>query len=357
MIQTKNEFYVSKTFELAKRGTGFVSPNPLVGAILVKNGKIISEGFHQRFGGPHAEVDAIENANESVRGSTLYCNLEPCCHLKKKTPPCAQRIVKEGIKKVVISNLDPNPEVSGKGVEILKSAGINVETGILKNEGKELNKFYFNFVKYKIPYVTVKIAQSLDGFIYSKESKNRWITCAESRKLVHIWRSEFDAVLIGAQTVIVDDPELTVRDAEGCNPFRIILDGKLSVSPNSKIFKLENPEKTIIITSQNTNHQHIKKFKEIGIKIIQIDSKNQKVDLNSMLKEIGKLGIASLLIEGGSQIFSQFIAGKIYNDIKIFISPIFLGCGISSVKFDSVKNLNLSKIEKIDNDLLLTYLP
>jgi len=357
MMYKDHKFYIAKSFELAKKGKGYVSPNPMVGAVLVKNGLIISEGFHQKFGGPHAEVNAIENANESVRGSTLYCNLEPCCHLKKKTPPCAQRIVKEGIKKVVISNLDPNPEVSGNGVELLKSAGIEVETRILEKEGEEVNKFYLNFVKFKIPYVTIKIAQSMDGFIYSKDSEDRWITGKESRKLVHQWRSEYDAVLIGAQTVIVDNPELTVRDTAGRNPFRIILDGNLRVSPNSKIFKLKNPDKTIVFTYQDSNHKYFQELQDNGIKLFKIEQSSQKINLKTILKELGNIGITSLLVEGGNQVFSQFIAEKIYNDIKIFMSAKFLGSGISPVKFDSIVNLNLSKINKIDNDLLLTYLP
>ena len=330
-MQKNHEFYIAKTFELAKKGKGYVSPNPLVGAILVKNGRIIGQGYHKKFGGPHAEINAIESSKESVHGAILYCNLEPCCHTNKKTPPCAQRIIKEGIKKVIISNLDPNPEVSGNGIKLLKSAGIEIVTGILKYEGEKLNNFYFHFIKNKIPYITVKIAQSLDGFIYSKDSNDRWITGQKSRKIVHQWRTEYDAVLVGAQTVIVDDPQLTVRDAKGRDPIRIILDGKLAVSPKAKIFRLNNPEKTIIITCKKSGHSNLKEFNKIGIKTIQFDCKNQRFDLRKVLKEFGKLGIASVLVEGGSQIFSQFIEENIYNELKIFISQKFLGKGISSV--------------------------
>jgi diaminohydroxyphosphoribosylaminopyrimidine deaminase / 5-amino-6-(5-phosphoribosylamino)uracil reductase len=357
MRNNQSIFFIQKTFELAKKGVGYVSPNPLVGAILVKNSNIIGQSYHKKFGSAHAEANAIESASESVEGSTLYCNLEPCCHYNKKTPPCAQRIVKEGIKKVIISNLDPNPGVSGKGVELLKNAGLDVVEGILKNDGEELNKFYFNFIKNKTPYITIKIAQSLDGFIYSEKSKNRWISGKESRKLVHLWRSDYDAVLIGAQTVIVDNPKLTVRDTTGRNPYRIIIDGKLRVSPNSKIFNLENPEKTIIFTGINADKKTIKLFQKKGINIHQLEESNQTISLKTILKELGKLNITSLLVEGGNQIFSQFLSKNLSNELKIFISPNLLGSGIPAVKLESEFKINLSKTEKIGKDLLATYLP
>lgn len=348
---------ISKTFELAKKGAGNVSPNPLVGAILVKNGNIIGQGYHQRLGTPHAEVNAIDSAIEDVKGATLHCNLEPCCHFNKKTPPCAQRIIKEGIRKVVISNLDPNPEVNGKGVELLKNNGVEVITNVLKSEGEEINKFYFNFLKKKIPFISIKIAQSLDGFIYSQHSADRWISGRQSRLLVHQWRSEYDAVLIGANTVIIDNPLLTVRNTNGRNPLRIIIDGRLSVPANSKLFDLEDKQKTIIITDKKTENNKIFEFQNKGIQILQLPGRNYKLSIREILKELGKKNIHSILVEGGNQIFSQLISKRIFNELKIFISPKFLGKGVPAANINSELKLILSKFEKIGDDILLTYMP
>jgi diaminohydroxyphosphoribosylaminopyrimidine deaminase / 5-amino-6-(5-phosphoribosylamino)uracil reductase len=359
MSEKQLEFYLKKTFELAKKGAGYVSPNPMVGAVLVKNKKIIGEGYHERFGQVHAEVNAVENATESVDGATLYCNLEPCCHLDKKTSPCAQRIIKEGIKKVVISNLDPNPQVSGNGLRLLKESGIEVISGVLKEEGEKLNRFFFKYIKKKIPYVTIKIAQTLDGKISEAKGKQSWITCEESVKLVHKWRSEYDAVLVGAGTAIIDNPELTVHNNQGRDPIRIIVDGKLNVSPDLKVFNNKNPEKTIIVTTPSAYLKKSKAFESKSIHVLKINTKYDKINLNDILSEIGKMDIASILVEGGSQIFSQFISEKLFDELKIFISPKFFTNGEPALKNSSLENINLSlsEIEKIGTDVLLTYRP
>ena len=357
MSEKQSEFYLKKTFELAKKGVGYVSPNPMVGAVLVKNGKVIGEGYHQKFGEAHAEVNAIDNATESVHGATLYCNLEPCCHLDKKTPPCAQRTIKEGIKKVVVSNLDPNPQVNGKGLRLLKGSGIEVESGVLKAEGEKLNRFFFKYIKNKIPYVTVKIAQTLDGKISEVKGKQSWISCEKSTMLVHKWRSEYDAVLIGAATALIDNPELTVRHTQGRDPIRIILDRKLTVPSDLKVFNNKNPEKTIIVTIQSADIKKIKAFENKAIHILKIKTEDEKIDLKHVLSDIGKMGIASILVEGGSQIFSQFISEKLFDELKIFISPKFFTNGVPAFTNSSIDylNLSLSETEKIGDDMLLTY--
>lgn len=355
----QSDYYIKRTFELAKKGAGYVSPNPMVGAVIVKNNNIIGEGFHDKFGEAHAEVRAIENASESVKGATLYCNLEPCCHLDKKTPPCAQRIINEGIKKVVICNLDLNPLVNGKGVRLLKKSGIDVETGVLKKEGEQFNRFFFKYIKNKIPFVTVKIAQTLDGKISESKGKQSWITGKESIKLVHKWRSEYDSVLIGAGTALIDNPELTVRHTQGRNPIRIIVDGKLKVSPDLNVFNNKNPEKTIIITTPSADIKKIKTFKSKALHILIFKTENERINLNDVLSEIGKIGIASVLIEGGSQIFSQFISEKLFDELKIFISPKFFvnGLPVLNSSTGNYLNFHLSSSEKISDDLLITYLP
>jgi diaminohydroxyphosphoribosylaminopyrimidine deaminase/5-amino-6-(5-phosphoribosylamino)uracil reductase len=359
MSENNSEYFIKRTFKLAKKGSGYVSPNPMVGAVLVKNGNIIGEGYHQKFGEAHAEVNAIESATESVVGSTLYCNLEPCCHLNKKTPPCAQRIIKEGIKKVVICNLDPNPDVNGKGVQIIREAGLEIETGVLEVEGVKLNRFFFKYIKINMPFVTVKIAQTLDGKISEIKGEQSWVTGKESVNLVHKWRSEYDSVLVGAGTVLIDNPQLTVRDVDGRNPYRIILDGKLKISPELKVFNLENPEKTIIVTTKIAKKKKIREFENMGIRVISINTTNDRIYLKNILTEIVKIGISSVLVEGGSHIFSQFISENIFDELKIFISPKFFIKGLPAVNLFTGKylNLNLTNSEKIGGDLLLTYLP
>ena len=254
---------------MPRKGKGLVSPNPLVGAIIVKNGKIIGRGYHKKYGGDHAEVNAIKNSKEDIAGSTLYCNLEPCCHTNKQTPPCVPLIIEKKIKRVVISNLDPNKQVNGDGVRQLRKAGIEVDTGVLEEEGKVLNKFYFKYASEKLPYITLKIAQSIDGNISEAKNKQTWLTGKESIKYVHQLRNEYDAVLVGAGTIKSDDPQLNVREIKGRNPIRVIIDGKLSIPLKSKILNSTDPEKTWIFTSYSSDEKKVKRIVERGINIFQ----------------------------------------------------------------------------------------
>ena len=242
-----DESYIQLAIEIAKKGTGSVSPNPLVGCVIIKDNKIIGAGYHQKFGEEHAEINAINSSAESVEGSTLYVNLEPCSH-HGKTPPCVDRIIKEKIKRVVIGTLDVNPLVSGNGVKALKKAGVDVKVGVLENECIELNKFFFKYITSKLPYVTLKAAQTLDGMIADKNKNSEWISSKESRKYVHWLRARYDAVLIGSDTAKIDNPKLTVRMVEGRNPYRVVLDSKLSLKTDLYLFK-NNFDKT-----NNINH-------------------------------------------------------------------------------------------------------
>ena len=263
-----DEVFLKRCFELAAKGSGTVSPNPLVGVVLIKNGKVIGEGYHKKHGKAHAEVDALNNSTEDVGGSTLYCNLEPCCHTNKQTPPCVPLIISKGIKKVIISNFDPNPDVNGEGVKQLRDAGIEVIIDVLKEEGEELNKFYFNYVKKKIPYITLKVAQSKDGKITKSKSEQIWLTGEESNRFVHQQRAIYDAVLVGANTVAVDNPRLTVRNVVGRNPKRIILDGKLSIDLNAVVLSAEDIENTWILTSKNADKEKMDQIIEKGARVI-----------------------------------------------------------------------------------------
>ncbi|GMR25716.1 MAG: bifunctional diaminohydroxyphosphoribosylaminopyrimidine deaminase/5-amino-6-(5-phosphoribosylamino)uracil reductase RibD [Ignavibacteria bacterium] len=343
--------YIKRCFELAEKGRGFVSPNPLVGTVIVKDGHIIGEGWHKNFGGAHAEVNAAASSNEEIKGATLYCNLEPCCHTNKQTPPCVPLIISKEISRVVISDLDPNLSVNGNGVKQLKEAGIRVDTGILEDEGKEVNKFYFKYVIEKVPYITIKIAQSIDGKISAEQDTQTWLTGEESVKYVHHQRNRYDAVLVGANTIKVDDPWLTVREVDGRNPIRIIIDGDLSISPGSKIIKLTGNKKTWIFTAGNSHQEKIKQFEKLGIKIFQLPADKKKLELGDMLKELGKENITSLLVEGGQQIFSQFISQSLFDDIIILQSPKFLGKGISAFESNGTKKLKIKETERLGEDL------
>lgn len=274
-----DESYIQLTIEIAKKGEGSVSPNPLVGCVITKENRIIGAGYHQKFGEEHAEINAINSATESLEGATLYVNLEPCSH-QGKTPPCVDRIIEEKIKRVVIGTLDVNPLVSGNGVRKLKRAGIDVKVGVLEKECLELNKFFFKNIVKKIPYITLKAAQTLDGMIADKNHFSEWISSEASRKYVHTLRSKYDAVLIGANTAKIDDPKLTVRMVEGRNPYRIVLDSGLKLNPDLKLFRLNDDKKTILVTTteNQSKKNKIQKFEKHKVDLIFV-KKNKTQEL------------------------------------------------------------------------------
>jgi diaminohydroxyphosphoribosylaminopyrimidine deaminase/5-amino-6-(5-phosphoribosylamino)uracil reductase len=343
-----DEKYIKRCFELAAKGAGYVSPNPLVGCVIVKEGKIVSEGWHAKFGGPHAEADAIAGAAESLEGAELYCNLEPCSHTNKKTPPCAPAIIESKIKRVVISNIDPNPFVSGNGIELLRKNGIEVETGILEEEGNYLNRFFFKYIKTGLPYVTLKIAQSADGMITAEEGKQTWLTGSESAQFVHRQRALYDAVLVGANTVNIDDPQLNVRLAEGRNPKRIIIDGALSSNPGSKVFNDENRENTILFTSYSADNAKVQLLHDKGVSIIRCEVNPEgKISFMEILKKLGEEKIASVFVEGGAQIFTQFIKENLFDELILLQSPLVLGRGVKALNAEFP-----SKLKKIEENML-----
>jgi diaminohydroxyphosphoribosylaminopyrimidine deaminase/5-amino-6-(5-phosphoribosylamino)uracil reductase len=348
--------YIEQCFNIARKGLGHVSPNPLVGALLVKNGKIIGRGWHKKFGEAHAEVNAINNSTKNVAGATLYCNLEPCCHTNKKTPPCVPLIINSKIKRVVISNLDPNKEVNGKGVKQLREARIEVLTGMLEKEGSELNKVYFKYAQKKNPYVTLKIAQSLDGKISEAKNKQTWLTGKESIQYVHKLRSEYDAILVGANTIKVDNPLLTVREVKGRNPIRIVIDGKLSIPHSSRVLDNNEPEKTWIFTSQKSNLRKLKQLENKGVKIFSIKpATDKKINIKSVLTILAKNKITSVLVEGGQEIFSQFFNQKLFDEMIILQNPKILGKGPSSFNSTDLKKLHMREIKQLGADLRIVY--
>lgn len=326
--------YMKRALELARRGAGTTSPNPMVGSVIVKNGRIIGEGYHQRFGGKHAEVNAIENASESVAGATLYCNMEPCCHTipNKKTPPCTLRLIREKIKKVVVATLDPNPYVNGNGVDMLRRNGIEVEVGILASEAAFLNEKYFKFIRTGLPFVHLKIAQSIDGRIATRNGNSQWITDREARRTVHRMRADYDAVLVGANTVRKDNPSLTVRLAEGRQPFRVLLSTRLDIPGDASLLTDEYRQKTIVFTAQPTESPAARELQERGVRVITV---GQDAGGNLLLREVlaalAEMNISSVLVEGGGSVFTSFIREELFDKISVFMAPIFLGEGVGSI--------------------------
>ncbi len=327
---TEDEKYMSRAIKLAQKGAGWVSPNPMVGAVIVnEEGKIVAEAYHKRFGDLHAERAALKKLNFKAKGSTLYVNLEPCCHYGK-TPPCTEAIIKAGIKKVVVGMLDPNPLVNGKGVEILKRHGIEIKTGVLEDKCKELNRAFIKWVTEKIPYVTLKWAQSIDGRIATRSGDSQWISSEKALRFAHKLRAIYDAVLVGKTTVEKDDPELTVRLVKGKNPIRIVLDTHLTLKSDRKIFKV--PPETLVFTASN-DKQKIEKLQKKGVKVFKISTIGDEnyLNLKEMLKILGEMGISSLLVEGGGKVHTQFLKEGLADEINVVIAPIIIGEGKQAI--------------------------
>lgn len=344
------EKYLQRTIELARKGLGNTWPNPLVGAVIVKDGKVIGEGHHRRHGESHAEVDALENCTESPAGATIYVNLEPCCHTNKVTPPCAQRLIQEKIKKVVIVNLDPNPHVNGKGVELLKAHGIEVEHGLLSEEGEQLNEVFFYAQRSKKPFIHLKLATTLDGKIALPSGESQWITGEKSRSFVHELRSQHQGVIVGAQTVRADNPKLNVRleNFQGKQPWRIVFTEGGNLPADAQLFNDELKHQTLIYTKTNLN------LNLPSENIVKISSLSEAMD------DLFARKLMNLFLEGGSTLASAFMEEKLINRVSVFMNPSFLGAGKGALSDFGLSSLNerpvLKQIESrwIDDDFFLT---
>ncbi len=309
----------------AKKGLGKTSPNPAVGAVIVKEGKILSKGYHKKAGLPHAEIEALKKIGWKAEGATLYVTLEPCNHWGR-TPPCTEAILKSGIKRVVIGMKDPNPHVKGGGAEFLKERGIEVEVGILEDECYRLNEHYVKFVKTHLPFVAVKVAMTLDGWIATATKDSKWITNERSRRFVHRLRSISDAVLVGIDTVISDNPLLTVRHVKGKDPVRIILDSRLRIPEDANVIR-KCPSNTVIVAAKDfVSEEKAKRFEEkTGANVLLCRTKNGKIDLKELLFILGKKDIMFLLVEGGSKVIGSFINEGLVDKFFIFFAPKILG--------------------------------
>jgi diaminohydroxyphosphoribosylaminopyrimidine deaminase/5-amino-6-(5-phosphoribosylamino)uracil reductase len=325
--------FMSECLMLARRGAGYVSPNPMVGAVLVKHDRVIGRGYHRKFGGPHAEVYAIQSAKASPRGATLYVNLEPCNHYGK-TPPCTDLIVASGIRRVVIGMNDPNPNVSGGGVHALRKSGIEVTTGILREECQRLNEAFLKFVTAGLPLVVLKVAQTLDGKIADANGASRWISNPASRTIVHQLRSEHDAVLVGAGTITADNPRLTVRDVRGRNPVRVVLDAHLSVPVTARVFANTRAARTILLTTRTAVRRHrvaVRSLIRRGVDIITLEpGRHGLIPLSRVLEFLASESITSVLVEGGAHTFSEFLRQGVADTLIAFVAPNILGKGLDA---------------------------
>ena len=316
----KNRF-MRRALELAARGAGAVDPNPLVGAVIVKDGRIAGEGWHKKFGEAHAEVNAFSSLTESAEGAEMYVTLEPCAHYGK-TPPCANAIVKHGIKKVYIGLTDPNPRVAGKGAEILKNAGIEVETGVLEDECRRINAPFLKHITTGLPYIVLKWAMSLDGKIACHTGESKWISCEESRAEVQALRNRYIGIMTGINTVLADDPYLTCRIDGGRSPYRIICDSGLKIPLDAKVI---GTDKKCIVATVSGDNDKIAKLEEKGVKVIVTPESNGKVDLNFLMQKLGASGINGILCEGGGTLNFALLESGLADKAIVYTAPMIIG--------------------------------
>lgn len=321
-----DKYYMKRALDLSLNGIGKTSPNPLVGAVIVKDGKIIGEGYHEYFGGPHAEVNAINNATEDVEGATIYVTLEPCSHYGK-TPPCADLLVSKKLSKVIISMIDPNPKVAGNGVEILKRSGIEVVIGTLEKEARKVNEIFLKYIKEKKPFCILKTAMTIDGKIATKTGESMWITNEKSRNYVHELRNRVSGIMVGVNTIISDNPSLTTRlERGGTDATRIIVDSSLRIPLDSKILKNNSPKKTIVVTTEKADSNKLQELKNIeGVEVVITPMKESRVDLNYLFDYLGEKGIDSVIVEGGSTLNFSIVKEGLVDKVITFIAPKILG--------------------------------
>lgn len=363
MAMDKHEKYMSLALKLAKKAEGMTSPNPMVGAVVVKRNKIIGQGYHKKAGLPHAEIEAFSDAEKkkkSLSGATLYVTLEPCCHTNKRTPPCVDTIIEKKISKVYVAMLDPNPKVSGKGVRVLRKNGIEVEVGILENKAKQLNEAFTKYMTTGKPFVILKLAATLDGKIAAFTGDSKWIGSPDQRKYAHKLRNKLDGIMVGIETVLKDNPSLNVRLAgKSSNPIPVVLDGKLRIPLQCNLLNIHCD--IIIATSEKSKPRKIESLKKLGATILNI-KKDKKgfLDMKEVSRKLGKLEIMSVLIEGGSKVAASALESGIVDKIVFFYSPKIVGAdGISMVGELGIPNIKKSlqikntKITKIKDEVMI----
>jgi diaminohydroxyphosphoribosylaminopyrimidine deaminase / 5-amino-6-(5-phosphoribosylamino)uracil reductase len=357
------EAHMEMALALAKKGLGTTSPNPMVGAIVVKGQRVIGRGYHRKPGEPHAEPIALEQAGEQARGGTLVVNLEPCCHTEKRTPPCTDAIIKAGIKRVIVAMFDPNPQVSGKGVEALRKAGIEVKVGVLSEEARRLNEVYVTFREKKRPFFLMKAALSLDGKIATKIGESKWISNEESRAYSGKLRSVMDAIMVGINTVILDNPLLLPKNAKPKRyPVRIVLDSKLRIPLACDLVKTANTYKTIVVALPDARADKGDRLKSLGVEVIRVGAgEGGRVSLVELCRELWEREIMSVLVEGGGELNSSLLKEDLFDKVVLFYGPMFIGgkgaSGLVSGKgIDFLKDahrVDVVSVKKMQDDICI----
>ena len=363
-----HESFMAEALTLAQRGRGAVEPNPMVGAVIVREGQIVARGWHKKFGGPHAEIEAINEARSAgveLAGTTMYVTLEPCCHFGK-TPPCTDALLAARIARVVLAMADPFPKVAGQGIQKLRSAGIEVVTGVLEQEARQMLQAYIKLRTAGRPWVICKWAQTLDGRISTRTGDSKWISSASSRKRVHILRSECDGVLVGIGTILADDPLLTNRSGHGRQPARVVLDERLLIGPGRQVVQSISQAPLLIATTQagiSAKPQQAQALAKCGADLLILPPTEEGVDIQALLDELGRREWTRLLVEGGSGVLGSFVRMKLADELQVFLAACILGGkeGLPCVTWDEVDlmehamRLPRPEVEAIDCDLLLRY--
>ena len=320
--------FMQRALKLARQAKGRTSPNPLVGAVIVKDGKVIGEGYHQKAGTPHAEVHALNAAGENAKGATLYTTLEPCCHWGR-TPPCTEALIRTGIADVYIGEVDPNPSVAGKGIRQLEKAGIHVYVGVCKQEAEKLNEVHTKYIQTGLPFVILKVAMSLDGKIATATGESQWITSEASRQRGHKVRDEVDAILVGRGTIERDNPALTTRlenNRQGQDAIRIVMDSHARIPTDARIFNPESSVGVIVAVTPEAPSENVEALEKSGAEVITVpEAHGNRVCFKSLMEILGKRGITSILIEGGGEINASAIAAGIVDKVMFFVAPIIIG--------------------------------
>ncbi len=361
-----DERFMKQVLRLARRGLGLTSPNPVVGTLVVRNGQIIGSGYHKKAGAPHAEILALSKAGEGARGSTLYVNLEPCNHYGR-TPPCTKAILESGIRRVVVGIHDPNPHVTGGGCRFLRSNGVEVKWGVLEEECARLNEVYVKYVTKGKPFVIVKGALTLDGWIATQTGNSKWITNEKSRKFVHSLRKRVDAIMVGVDTIIADNPLLVpyLMGNSAPDPVRVIADTNLRVPLESRVFNSGTSALTIVASGSNVSNTKRKKLEGQGARVIRCQMRDGRIDLADLLDRLAEMSICSVLVEGGATLFGSIIRERLVDKYYIFLAPKILG-GDNGVPFtrgpgcDTVKDcLTLSPlmVRRFGDDIMIEAYP
>lgn len=352
--------YMLQAIGLARKGVGFTSPNPMVGAVLVKNGLIAGEGYHAVYGGPHAEVLALAAAGDNAKGATLYVTLEPCAHYGK-TPPCVEAILKAGVTRVVIAMMDPNPVAKG-GAEILREHGITVETGVCEAEAQKLNRAFVHYIKTRRPYVVAKCAMTLDGYIATMGRDSKWITGEQARYRAHEMRHELDAILVGSATVRADNPSLTARlNIPAKDPVRLVMSPYADVDPKANVFTVKSDAEAYVVVADKVSPEKLLPLQDAGLNLITLGSRGGGMDLGELLDKLGAMNIMSLLVEGGSMTLSSFFKAGLVNECRFFYAPKILGgeglsptCGGGPALIRDAFTFYGTEAELLGEDVLIT---